>query len=412
MGRLRNLFYMELKRVKKMLPSALIFALLLFVGIVAIGKLIQTLNSDGEEKSPVKIVLVGDVSNPYLQFGLNIVAKMDVALMEAEIAFHTEEEARRMLQKEELSLYVKIPEGFVDSINSGENIKAKIVSGSGQKNLNSFVIKEAADAGSVYITASQSAIFAMQHYLIQNGFTEHFWEYSDELNIRYFEYVLDRHSLVQTEELGYGENLSLTAYYFCGLCILTLLLLGMVCSPFLIGRERDFHRMLASKGLGAMKQVAAEYLAFLVAMCVCFSLVFLMAVGLAFSGSFHIPEWERESVWKIFCFGAILFPTVCMIAALQYLLYEIVPGTVTKLILQFVGAIGMGYVSGCFYPASFFPEKLRLLGEIIPSGTALSYVQQCIRGQFAWGPGALLISETVLFLGVAAWVRKHNLGRG
>lgn len=412
MGRLRDLFCMEMKRVKKMLPSALFFALLLFGSIVAMGKLIYTLNSDGEEKSPVKVVLVGDISDPFLQFGFNLVTKIDVALMEMQIEFHTEEEARRMLQREEASLYVRVPDGFVAAVNSGENMKAQIVSGSGQKNLNSFMVREAADAGSEYITSSQSAIFALQYFLTEKGLTEHFWEYTNALNVRYFKYVFDRHSMARTEELGYGEHLSLTAYYFCGLCILALLLLGMVCSPFLIGRERDFHRLLASRGLGAGKQVAAEYLAFLIAVCGCFVLIFAIAGGFVYSGRFEIPEWSKARMETILGFGAAFFPVVCMIAALQYLLYELVPGTVTQLILQFVGAIGMGYVSGCFYPSSFFPEGLQLFGEILPSGTALLYAQQCLTGQSHVAAGAVLMLETALFLGTAVLLRRRKLSRG
>lgn len=395
-----------------MLPSALFFALLLFGSIAAMGKLIHTINSDGEEKMPVKVVVVGDISNPFLQFGFNLVTKMDVSLMEMQIEFRTEEEAYQMLQREEASLYVRVPDGFVAAINRGENMKVQIVSGSGQKNLNSFIVREAADAGSVYITASQSAIFAMQHFLTEKGLTDHFWEYTNALNVRYFDYVLDRHSMARTEELGYGEHLSLNAYYFCGLSILALLLLGMVCSPFLIGRQRDFHRMLASRGLGAVKQVAAEYLAFLIAMCGCFALIFVMAGGLVFAGGFHIPEWSEDGIDTILRFGTSLFPAVCMIAALQYLLYEIVSGTVTKLILQFVGAIEMGYVSGCLYPSNFFPEGLQKVGQILPSGTALLYAQQCLTGQSRMRAGVLLVMETVLFLGAAVLLRRHKLSRG
>ncbi|MDE6602874.1 MAG: hypothetical protein K2K90_12100, partial [Lachnospiraceae bacterium] len=71
--------------------------------------------------------------------------------------------------------------------------------------------------------------------------------------------------------------------------------------------------------------------------------------------------------------------------------------------------IGMGYLSGYFYPSAFFPEKMQSLGAFLPSGAAARFVQAGVLGKIpaaAWGAVFLWLA---VFLLLAAAVRKGRM---
>ena len=87
-------------------------------------------------------------------------------------------------------------------------------------------------------------------------------------------------------------------------------------------------------------------------------------------GIWGIPEWEGMGCGALSCICAGSFPVAAMFAALQFFLFEAADGIVNGILLQLICGIGMGYLSGYFYPSAFFPEKMRMLGELLPSGAA------------------------------------------
>ena len=48
---------------------------------------------------------------------------------------------------------------------------------------------------------------------------------------------------------------------------------------------------------------------------------------------------------------------------------------VSGILLQFLSAVVQGYLAGCFYPSSFFPEGLRHLGALLPAGVGMRYLR-------------------------------------
>ena len=97
-----------------------------------------------------------------------------------------------------------------------------------------------------------------------------------------------------------------------------------------------------------------------------------------------------------------------MLCSLQYLLYELSNSTVSAILLQFLNAAVQGYLSGCFYPSSFFPEGLRRLGALLPAGVGMRYLSSLLLARPDGPAVAGVIVYFLLFLLLSLLVRRRR----
>ena len=101
-----------------------------------------------------------------------------------------------------------------------------------------------------------------------------------------------------------------------------------------------------------------------------------------------------------------------LIFSISFLLWELVPDTVNGVLLQFITAVGIGYVSGCFYPSRLFPEAVQSFASVLPTGVALSGMRDALTGSLSLvGVLLTLTLATVFFFGACA-MRSYRLGKG
>jgi len=103
-----------------------------------------------------------------------------------------------------------------------------------------------------------------------------------------------------------------------------------------------------------------------------------------------------------------MLPVIAVISAMQFLLYETATGAVNAILLQFFSAIGLGYVSGCLYPINFFPEKIRRLGAVLPTGTCRTYLEKSLISLDKGDELLLLTAWGIFFLGISVAVRRKK----
>ena len=154
-----------------------------------------------------------------------------------------------------------------------------------------------------------------------------------------------------------------------------------------------------------------EYLAYL-------SLVLLGLFSLSLPAAFLlkreqivIPEWEGMGAFPFWGFLRMLFPVALMFAALQFFLFEAARGMVNGILLQFLCGVGMGYLAGYFYPAAFFPERMRMIGAILPSGAAARYVEEGLFGRVSAGAATAVLAYLAVFFILTVILRKGRIGR-
>ena len=409
----RSYFGVQLKRVFKILPIQLLVNLLAFicVGVFLVFFMRDSILSSDTQK--YKIGVVGDMTDSYLGFGISTLQAIDDSRLVIELIGMSEEEAREAFRKGELYAFVRIPDGLFESIVSGANdCPVTYVAAEGQKGIGSIVMNEITEVVSNIVTHSQSGIYGMQGILQNYGKTDDIWDATEQLNIRYIDLVLNRRKLCDVEILGVSNGLSTIEYYFCSILIFFILLSGINNSTLFSRKNKELAGFLKTRGIGASRQVVGEYLAYVSLMLVCILEIFLVFSVVIGGGFFQIEKWEGIDVEALWGFFLRFLPVILMLSAMQFMVYELVTGIVSSLLLQFICSISMGYLSGFFYPANFFPETLQRIGRILPTGAALQYTDACMTGEISALPVLEVLLYLACFLGVSVFIRKGRIQRG
>lgn len=401
--------WLQIKRLFKVFPVIMVTTSILVGGLGLLTGMIMQMNLQEDHKQKVNIGIIGDVTDSYLGIGIQALQHLDSSRFTVAFEEMTEKEAKAGLEAGKLSAYVVIPEGFVESVVSGENLPITYVTASGTRGVNVALMDELVECVSVMITESQNAIYGMQHILVEEEKTDNFWEETNVLNLKYIKAILNRTGIYDIQLLGYSNQLSFISFYVCGMIVLFLLLWGINGSYLLIKRDSALVRTLVSKNVSVSKQIGIEYIAYFLLMSACLLCIgTVIVVGTDLAGIW-IPEWERSGVGEKLNFLIKLLPLAAMIGALQFLLYELVTGMVSGILLQFTAAIVLGYLSGCFYPVAFFPERIQGFLRLLPTGVGVEYAGLCLLEKAAGKEILIILVYIFLFLLAAVWVRKRKL---
>lgn len=405
--------YIQWRRALKLLP-ALMTVTLAACGCAGLFAVLYLGSSEmTKDKQKYQIAVVGDTTDTYLGFGISVLSVADDSRFIVDFPSMTEREARRALAAGELTAYARVPDGLVDSIVYGTNDKpVTFVGPTGQRGITGILVEELTKVASTLIVRSQSAIYGMQSILRDNGMGDLWREATEKLNIRFIEMVLNRTGLCKVETLGMANGLSTEGYYFCSMLIFFLLLAGINSSSLFGRRSCELMRLMASKGVGPFRQVAGEFLTYLFINLCCLFGVFVVLRLVFESGVIQIAEWNGRDALKLSGFFVRFLPVVTALAAMQFLMYELVTGVVSSILLQFICGISMAYLSGCFYPASMFPDVLRHIGEVLPTGLALRYADKSLTGEVPFLVCLGLFFYAAAFLGVSGALRHLRVRRG
>lgn len=405
-------FRVQIKRICRLLPAQQLGTLLLVL-CLGVGAWLLMKNGDyGESRTRFEVGLVGNTEDTYLGFGIQAIQSIDTSRYMVNFQTLTEEEADRALKRRKLSCYVRIPDELVESLVYGRNDRSIDVVAANGDGIFASLAGQLADIVSSLVLNSQSAVFGMQGVLYNHGMSGLAGRYTDDFNLRFFDIVLNRTDLCRQEILGIRNGISTAGYYLCGLLVFLLLLSGITGSPLFARRNRELNSLMASKGIGALVQVSGEYLAYAGMNLLCLTEVVLLVGVLRVMGIFDIDEWKYLGAEALAGLWWLLVPVSLMLSALQFLVYELVPGMVNSILLQFLCSIVMGYLAGCFYPYTFFPDVLQKIGVCLPAGAALRYVQGGVMGEEPVFAGWGIMAYLALFLSLSAAVRKLRMGRG
>ncbi len=400
---------LQMKRAWKLYPSILAItvvtvSVILLVGVTMLGGFLH-----GEDKQKFHIGIVGDVTDSYLGIGITALQNMDSSRFSFTFMEMEEEEAQEALRKQEIFGYVHAPENFIDNIMNGENVPATFVTLGGAERIGTVLTGEVAEMVSDIVTECQRSMYAMQDAARAKGKTDGLWEKVKAMNIRYIEDFLFRTSSYEVENLGIANSVSMGGYYICGMVIFFLLLWGISSGRFMMGRSVGLQKQLLARGMSVTRQIFCEYFAFL---ALTFLTVFLFSVGAGFlmlKNIQGIPELSGATFFTPMRFVFTAIPVILMVTAMQTAMYEMTSGTVSSILLQFIVAIGMGYISGCLYPSTFFPETVQHIGTILPSGVGFSYLRQSMLSVPDGRTWMWLLIYTAAFLGITVWIRKCRM---
>lgn len=397
--------FLQVKKMFRSFPAVFFMTVFLAGGIVLLAWMQLRMGGDTVDDQKIRLGVVGDMDDSYLGFGITALEAMDFSRFELELVSCSEEEARKALEAGEISGYLRIPEGFVSSIVHGENKKVTYVLKGGQAGIGAALVQELSEAISTLVTESQSGIYSLRDFYEQQGESESVSEDMDKLNLEYFSRILGRSNLYDIKILGDHQELSLIGYYGCAMLLCFLLFFGMNCGNLLITEDLALGKMLRSAGVGAFSQVLGEFLAYFAMFAANLAGIGAVAFALMSATSVQIPELVVGGNGTDLLIRTI--PTLLLTAALQFFLYSLADSLSGGLLMQFLAMLALSYLSGCFYPAAYFPKGLRRLAEILPTGQALNDLLSLLGQGSATHTGSLLAAAAVLLLG-AVLVRMRR----
>lgn len=399
--------FLQFKRALKIYPTVFIVTFMTLVSIATAAFLVINNNLKSEDKQKVSIGITGNITDTFFNIGINVIKSIDSSKNYIDFISMSEEEAKKALENDEIFGYISIPDGFVDSIAFLENKAAKYYFPNKPESLGTILTQEVIDTVSVYITESQRAAEGLRNYITENNLKK--GSAIDDISKKMLMSILfARDSYYKTEFTGVADSLSTGAYYTVGFITLFLLLWGISCSKFMMKNNYEFSKILRIRGIKSAAQIICEYIVYFIITLITFIFAAVILGIIVQNVRIPIAELEFAGIWECVCFVFRIIPAILAITAMQTVLYESVLGTVPSLLSQFLCAIILGYLSGCFYPNYFFPQVVRTVIDFLPSGAAFSFMRKAVVGDFDTVSFFTLTAYTAVFIAAAILIRKKR----
>ncbi len=403
-------FILQVKRAFKALPAVLVTAVIISGCIGLMFVMMKKIGNLTDPDEALKIGIVGDSNDEYFSVGLAAIKHFDSSRFAVDLLQLSEEEADSMLRSGKISGYAVIPEGFVDSVMTGENKRITIYTSYGSKDLMSGLVIEFMDQISGYLLETQNSIHGLTDYIRDEG-TEDKLSYSIyEINQFYINLVLKRDDLFEPLVIvDEGNTVSMSAGFICGLTIFLIMLFGITCSPLYTRRELSLNAVLRSRGLPLIFQVLAEYLSYIIMMIICILPIICCIVYAIHSSGIVITEWEQRYIEDYLYFIRGYVPVIVLFSSMQYMLFLSADNYIAGVSLQFICAVILAYIGGCLYPLSFFPEVVRKSALFQPAGIAYRYLADILLVNDTSPMLVRMLIYTFIFIAAAYFIMKGRL---
>ncbi len=401
---------LQMRRAARYAPFVLLVTLILCLSLtLALLSIVNTKNNSASD-TKIGIGIVGDFENGYLQFGVSALKSFDSSRYFLDVLALSEEEAMEMLLAGKINGYVVIPNSFISDAMHGRINELNFITTGTNIGLIDMFKQEVLDLVSCILVESQKGVFGMEDAMRERGFSYgEIMDMSEELCLTYVDLIVDRSKAIKLEVIGVSDNLTFGGYMFSGFFILLMLLSGIAYCPLYICRDSAFPKLLRASRFGAGGQIAGEYLSFFSLAAVnTTALLGLLTAGFSRMPQ-GIPELSGKDTAEILSILVQFIPAIALITALQYLLYQLSDALVSGVLIQFVSAVILGYVSGCFYPISFFPKAIRIASAFLPSGMARGYLSSVITDTVSLRQIVSIVLYTAIMLALSALIRYRRI---
>lgn len=398
---------LQLKRALKIYPGIILVTLLSVASIICTALILLETNTSERDTQIISVGVVGDMQDSYLDIGLSVLKMSDDSSFYLNLIEMNESTAKSKLKNREISGYIHVPENYVKDILRGKNTPAKYIMLNAPEGFGTIVSEEIAQIVSEIVTESQLGMYSMQNlakvHNIKPG------KFNNPLALTYVDFILNRNNMYDVETLGIADSLSFVGYYICGFVLLFIMLWGISCNGFFVTKNHDHSRILYISGILPRSQILCEYLAYLIITLI--TLFSFSAIFGAFAQNIALNVPELIGVRVIDCLGFIIkiLPVIVMLTLMQMTIYEISKGIVTGLLIQFILTIVLGYVSGCFYPAYFFPVIVQKISSFLPVGAGFSFIRKTMAGIPSFIDFVLVFGYIAIFYAMLISARKHKI---
>lgn len=395
-----------LKRAARIYPLVLGFTLIL--SLCAALLLTSLFAAKAENKRNLKVGVVGDIGDSYLNIGVDTLQSFDSSRFYLTfVNVDDEESAQKRLTKGEFIGYVVIPEGFADSLSDEIPATLKYVSQNAPNSIAPLLTEELVGIVSQFVLESQNGIYGVEDIA---------WDHDVEIdmydaNMTFINSVLARDTVYDVEVLGVGNGLGFTAYYIFALIMVLILLWGITGCLYLVRTDMALPRLLCSRSYGSFLQIIAEYIPFTVMTALNLTIIVLALSLFPSEEIYHTLSYAIESPAAALMTSLKLVPLAMLICSMQFFLYELCSNIISALLTQLLSMLALSYISGFFYPLSALPMPVQKFSALLPTGIGFDYAVRVFSYDLSFANLAALILYTALFLILSTAVREYKIRR-
>lgn len=368
---------------------ALLFNFLTIAGICGIFAL--KIGTTSKSQSRIGVGIVGSIENKYMKLGVEMLNNMDASRFSIKFINMDETAAKKSLKAGEIIGYFKIDKDFIEALEKGENRPVEYISsGAG---MISALSKEVASVFSTLLVNSERAIYATDNYLIDHPQVYNRERANTEFNIELLKNVMSRGKIYDVKSIDTISGLSDTDNYICGMSVLFMMLTGLGLGGLLCEKNESLLRVLKSRGLSYGDSLIADM--FVISLYIILT-VLIFTGGMALTGAILPGNYNSVNLFE-YC-KDIVFLSV-MFASMHLFIYEIIYKRVVAVLAELLLSISIGYIGGCIYPISFFPDIIRKLSIFLPSGAGIQVLSDGMGYSVDIFCFIIILVYSILFIG-------------
>ncbi len=389
---------LNIKKALKLSKFSFFSACIILITAALVSFIAISLDDSKEEEQKINVGIVGDPKDSYIGMGITALDRLDSSRYSIEFVKLSEKEAKQNLEKSQIAGYIIITDEFLEALGRGEHEKLKFVSRY-NPGLADSILKEITDVVSVTLFNSERAIYAMQDFVIEKN-EPGLNDITVDMNKVFINNVFSRNKMYDIQVMDYYRELDVKSYYISAMFALFITLSGIGLSLLLIKRDMELYKILESKGFSFVYQVITEFLVAFIYMC--------MSLVLPFAVLVLLYNFDHMDVEPLSLLMASL-PLVAVMTSIYQLLYELISDLIAAISTSFVFMLSMAYLSGVFYPANFFTDRLKVLIEFLPINLGL----EVMRGLFLSEPESkgilLLLCYTLVAVILSIVIRRMRI---
>lgn len=368
---------------------ALLFNFLTIAGICGIFAL--KIGTTSKSQSRIGVGIVGSIENRYMKLGVEMLNNMDASRFSIKFINMDETAAKKSLKSGEIIGYFKIDKDFIEALEKGENRPVEYISsGAG---MISALSKEVASVFSTLLVNSERVIYATDNYLIDHPQVYNRERANTEFNIELLKNVMSRGKIYDVKSIDTVSGLSDTDNYICGMSVLFMMLTGLGLGGLLCEKNESLLRVLKSRGLSYGDSLIADM--FVISLYIILT-VLIFTGGMALTGAILPGNYNSVNLFE-YC-KDIVFLSV-MFASMHLFIYEIIYKRIVAVLTELLLGISLGYIGGCIYPISFFPDIIRKLSIFLPSGAGIQVLSDGMGYSVDIFCFIIILVYSILFIG-------------
>lgn len=384
---------LELKRAFKRLPhmAAGAIVLMAMLGTIAFAASKLLYGETTLERVTIGVVLPEE--DRFARQLVRMLGTYDSVRSVCEFSFMDSSEAEKQLRDGEIFGIMNVPEGLVQGIMDGTNIPVTITLPQGNA-LENRVFKELTSAGARTLGSAQAGIYAGDQLLLNYDLARGIGQLEADLNRIYMAYSLPRADLFEHVKVSATGDVDTLEFYGISAFVLYLLLAAIPVSGYLAPESRVMSQKLSLAGIGPWMATAAR-------------LAGLGALLLAAA----LPAALGALKFGVLEFSWLMLPAlaaVCLAAAALVLFcYEAAGTLMGGVMLLFLGAVLLLFLSGGFLPLVFLPVQIRSLAPFLPTTTLMNGAKMIVTGAYGLAGWMQLGVMAAAFYSLTVGVRRR-----